>query len=292
MIAGTINGGHRVLHFFYHRLCTWTPRLILGLLLTGCQPEELPIKTDTEAPPDTRPNVLLVVVDDVGFSDLGFFGGEIPTPTLDGLAASGITLTNFHVAPTCSPTRSMLLSGVDSHQAGLGNMFEELAPNQKGQKGYEGYLHERVAPLPALFQEAGYQTFMSGKWHLGLADDQSPTQRGFDKAFALLEGGAGHFSDMQSLWQTEVGIRGKAKYRENGVMLNELPDSFEYSSQFYVDKLIEYLKTRRPISAAARPFSLIWRSQLLIGRCRRHPQPSTDTRATTTLDMKNWPDSD
>ncbi|MEL0088228.1 MAG: sulfatase-like hydrolase/transferase, partial [Halieaceae bacterium] len=152
MIAGTINGGHRVLHFFYLRLCTWTPPLILGLLLTGCQPEELPIKTDTEAPPDTRPNVLLVVVDDVGFSDLGFFGGEIPTPTLDGLAASGITLTNFHVAPTCSPTRSMLLSGVDSHQAGLGNMFEELAPNQKGQKGYEGYLHERVAPLPALFQ--------------------------------------------------------------------------------------------------------------------------------------------
>ena len=97
MIAGTVNGGHRVLHFFYHRLCTWTPYLILGLLLTGCQPEELPIQTDTEAPPDTRPNVLLVVVDDVGFSDLGFFGGEIPTPTLDGLAASGITLTNFHV---------------------------------------------------------------------------------------------------------------------------------------------------------------------------------------------------
>jgi arylsulfatase A-like enzyme len=254
MIAGTINGGHRVLHFFYHRLCTWTPHLILGLLLTGCQPEELPIKTDTEAPPDTRPNVLLVVVDDVGFSDLGFFGGEIPTPTLDGLAASGITLTNFHVAPTCSPTRSMLLSGVDSHQAGLGNMFEELAPNQKGQKGYEGYLHERVAPLPALFQEAGYQTFMSGKWHLGLTDDQSPTQRGFDKAFALLEGGAGHFSDMQSLWQTEVGIRGKAKYRENGVMLDELPESFEYSSQFYVDKLIEYLENAATDESGGPPF--------------------------------------
>ena len=254
MIAGTINGGHRVLHFFYHRLCTWTPHLILGLLLTGCQPEELPIKTDTEAPPDTRPNVLLVVVDDVGFSDLGFFGGEIPTPTLDGLAASGITLTNFHVAPTCSPTRSMLLSGVDSHPAGLGNMFEELAPNQKGQKGYEGYLHERVAPLPALFQEAGYQTFMSGKWHLGLADDQSPTQRGFDKAFALLEGGAGHFSDMQSLWQTEVGVRGKAKYRENGVMLDELPDSFEYSSQFYVDKLIEYLENAATHKRGGSPF--------------------------------------
>lgn len=241
MTGRIINGGHHVLHFFSRRLYTCAPYLILGLLLTGCQSEKLPTKTGAEAPPDTRPNVLLVVVDDVGFSDLGFFGGEIPTPTLDNLAASGITFNNFHVAPTCSPTRSMLLSGVDSHQAGLGNMFEELAPNQKGQRGYEGYLHERVAPLPALFQDAGYRTFMSGKWHLGLEDDQAPTQRGFDKAFALLEGGAGHFPDMQSLWQTEVGNRGKAKYRENGAMLDELPDSFEYSSQFYVDKLIEYL---------------------------------------------------
>ena len=198
--------------------------------------------------------MLLVVVDDVGFSDLGFFGGEIPTPTLDSLATSGITFTNFHVAPTCSPTRSMLLSGVDSHQAGLGNMFEELAPNQKGQQGYEGYLHERVAPLPALFQDAGYQTFMSGKWHLGLQDDQAPTQRGFDKAFALLEGGAGHFSDMQSLWQTEVGSRGKAKYRENGSMLDKLPDSFQYSSQFYVDKLIQYLENAANNERGPAPF--------------------------------------
>lgn len=222
-------------------MCRWVVYLTLGLVLTGCESEGFSNGADTQLHQDERPNVLLVVVDDVGFSDLGFFGGEIPTPTLDSLAARGTSLTNFHVAPTCSPTRSMLLSGVDSHQAGLGNMFEELAPNQKGQPGYEGYLHERVAPLPALFKDAGYQTFMSGKWHLGLEDDQSPTQRGFDQAFALLEGGAGHFSDMQSLWQTEVGNRGKAKYRENGAMLDELPESFEYSSQFYVDKLIEYL---------------------------------------------------
>ena len=100
--------------------------------------------------------MLLVVVDDVGFSDLGFFGGEIPTPTLDSLATSGITFTNFHVAPTCSPTRSMLLSGVDSHQAGLGNMFEELAPNQKGQQGYRKATSTSELPLyPRSFRTRG-----------------------------------------------------------------------------------------------------------------------------------------
>ena len=267
MTGRIINGGHHVLHFFSRRLYTCAPYLILGLLLTGCQSEELPTKTGAEAPPDTRPNVLLVVVDDVGFSDLGFFGGEIPTPTLDNLAASGITFNNFHVAPTCSPTRSMLLSGVDSHQAGLGNMFEELAPNQKGQRGYEGYLHERVAPLPALFQDAGYRTFMSGKWHLGLEDDQAPTQRGFDKAFALLEGGAGHFPDMQSLWQTEVGNRGKAKYRENGAMLDELPDSFEYRASFTSINSSNIWTARRLMSVAPSPFFCLprlYRSALAI----------------------------
>ena len=95
---------------------------------------------------------------------------------------------------------------------------------------------------------------MSGKWHLGLQDDQAPTQRGFDKAFALLEGGAGHFSDMQSLWQTEVGSRGKAKYRENGSMLDKLPDSFQYSSQFYVDKLIQYLENAANNERGPAPF--------------------------------------
>jgi len=236
------NGGREILHFFLQRSRAWLCCLAFGSMIAGCQPDEAALDTTRQAAGESKPNVLLIVVDDVGFSDLGFFGSEIPTPTLDALAADGVTFSNFHVAPTCSPTRSMLLSGVDSHLAGLGNMFEELAPNQKGKPGYEGYLHERVAPLPALFQDAGYQTYMSGKWHLGLEDDQAPTQRGFDKAFALLEGGAGHFSDMQSLWQTEIGNRGKAKYRENGEILEALPETFDYSSQFYVDKLMEYLE--------------------------------------------------
>jgi arylsulfatase A-like enzyme len=239
----TVNGEPSALHL-YTRTALLIALSSAAVLLSGCQPKITTKVSDNSTTQELRtesPNVLIIVVDDAGFSDLGFSGSEIPTPNIDALASEGIVFTNFHTAPTCSPTRSMLLSGVDSHIAGLGNMFEELAPNQKGQLGYEGYLHERVAPLPALFQDAGYRTFMSGKWHLGLTEDQGPTQRGFDQAFALLQGGAGHFSDMQSLWETEVGNRGKAKYREDGKLLDELPDNFEYSSQYYVDKLIDYI---------------------------------------------------
>lgn len=251
-------GGPGALHFYARLVLIFALGGVGVLLLPGCQPKmatDVPQSLRTQELGAGPPNVLIIVVDDAGFSDLGFTGSEIPTPNIDALAAEGIVLTNFHTAPTCSPTRSMLLSGVDSHVAGLGNMFEELAPNQKGQPGYEGYLHERVAPLPALFQDAGYQTFMSGKWHLGLTQEQGPTQRGFDQAFALLQGGAGHFSDMQSLWETEVGNRGKAKYREDGKLLDQLPDNFEYSSQFYVDQLIGYIEQHVASTAEAKtPF--------------------------------------
>ena len=86
---------------------------------------------------DNRPNVLLILVDDMGYSDIAPFGGEIRTPTLDSLARSGIRFTDFHTSVSCSPTRSMLLSGTDNHLAGLGNMSEVLAPNQIGKPGYE-----------------------------------------------------------------------------------------------------------------------------------------------------------
>ena len=106
----------------------------------------------------TRPNILLVVADDLGFSDLGAFGGEIKTPYLDEIALAGLRFTDFHTASTCSPTRSMLLSGTDHHLAGLGTMAESLRPHQQGQSGYEGYLNDQVAALPELLHDAGYYT--------------------------------------------------------------------------------------------------------------------------------------
>ena len=94
-----------------------------------------------------QPNILLIMVDDMGWSDLGSFGSEIETPTLDALAQRGMKFTDFHVSVSCSPTRSMLLSGTDNHLAGLGNMGEMLAPNQRGKPGYEGHLNDRVISL-------------------------------------------------------------------------------------------------------------------------------------------------
>ena len=184
---------------------------------------------------DSRPNVLLIVVDDLAFNDLGLLGSEIRTPNIDALAREGVFLTNFHVSPNCSPTRAMLFSGVDTHNAGLGNMFEDLAPNQKGNPGYEGYLNFRVAALSELFLEAGYNTYMAGKWHLGLTRETSPAARGFERSFAPLQGGAGAFGNMLPI----VGP-GKALYRVNGEQLDTLPEDF-YSTKFYTDLMQEYI---------------------------------------------------
>jgi arylsulfatase len=119
-------------------------------------------------PSPKRPNFLVIVADDLGYSDIGCFGSEIATPNLDRLAESGVRLTNFHTASACSPTRSMLFSGTDNHIAGLGQMTEHMSrfkDNYKGRPGYEGYLNFKVAALSEILQDAGYQTLMSGKWY-------------------------------------------------------------------------------------------------------------------------------
>ena len=168
------------------------------------------------APPKRgeRPNVLVIVADDLGFSDIGAFGGEISTPNLDALALSGVRLTGLHTAPTCSPTRAMLLTGSDNHEVGLGSMAEALTPEQRGQPGYEGYLTRRAATAAERLQEAGYRTYMAGKWHLGLEEDQSPAARGFDRSFALLQGLHDHFGiDQDPAWRAAGA---SARYREDG----------------------------------------------------------------------------
>ena len=126
---------------------------------------------------------------------MGAFGSEIKTPNLDALANDGVRFTNFYTHASCSPTRAMLLSGVDTHLNGLGNMDEWTAPNQRGAVGYEGYLNNRVATLPQLLRGAGYHTYMVGKWHLGKAPEQIPAARGFERDFSLLDG-AGSYWDM------------------------------------------------------------------------------------------------
>ena len=153
-------------------------------LIAGCTNQ-----ADKDTVKKQPPNLLLIVADDMGYSDLSMFGGEISTPNLDALAQSGRTFTNFYVAPTCSPTRSMLLSGNDNHIAGLGNMAEQMAPNQRDQPGYEGYLNDQIVPLPVLLRGAGYHTYMAGKWHLGEEPERLPSARGFERNLSLIDGG-------------------------------------------------------------------------------------------------------
>ena len=192
---------------------------------------------------DTRPNILLIVVDDMGYSDIGPFGGEIKTPALDSLAKSGIRFTDFHTSVACSPTRSMLLSGTDNHLAGMGTQAEATFPNQVGKLGYEGYLNDRVVSIATLLLDAGYSTAMAGKWHLGEQIENDPYNRGFQKTFVLLEGGASHFDDEWMMYANYTPT-----YRENGVRVH-VPKGF-YSSEFYTDKIMEHIDNRD----AGKPF--------------------------------------
>ena len=187
---------------------------------------------------EQRPNILLIVADDAGYADLGSFGGEIQTPNIDALAAVGIRFTQFNVSATCSPTRSMLLSGTDNHLAGLGNMAEFIAPNQKGKPGYEGYLSDNVAPLPALLRDAGYNTYMAGKWHMGEEPEHFPAARGFMRDLTLIPGGGSHMDDM---W----GSKGERQlYTYNGKPIAALRPGF-HSSEDYTAAIIANIEENR-----------------------------------------------
>lgn len=178
-------------------------------------------------------NILLIVADDLGFSDLGSFGGEISTPHLDALAMRGVRFTNFHSAPACSPTRAMVLTGVDPHIAGIGTMLEVAAP------GYEGHLNDRVVTVSELLQAAGWHTILSGKWHLGDTPTSTPNARGFTRSFSLLPAGGSHYAgDGVNRFSTV-----QADYREDGRTVDSLPENF-YSSDYYATRLIGYLEER------------------------------------------------
>lgn len=224
-----------------------------------------------DPPLAARPNILMIMADDLGYSDIGAFGGEISTPNMDALVASGRVLTHYRTGTTCSPTRAMLMSGTDHHIAGLGSMAELLgvaiatntapwgASNTYGltslPDGYEGYLNERVLWMPQLLADGGYHTYMAGKWHIAqspaspaatggapfaLYPDAYPKRRGFERSFALLQGGGSHFAPVTG--KPTVADLG-ASYVEDDQAVT-LPADF-YSSNSYTDKLIEYLESSK-----------------------------------------------
>jgi arylsulfatase len=191
-----------------------------------------------QAPPQ-RPNIVIILGDDLGYADMGSFGSEINTPNLDSLSREGVRFSNFYTHATCSPTRSVLLTGVDTHRNGLGNMDEWTAPNQVGVPGYEGYLNSSVVTLPQLLKDAGYHTYMVGKWHLGKQPDQIPAARGFERDFTLLDG-AGSYWDMTNF----TAAAPKSVFTEDGRYLTSLPKDY-YATKTYTDKLIGYIDANR-----------------------------------------------
>ena len=200
-------------------------------------------------PVQRQPNFLVIVADDLGWSDLGSFGGEIATPNLDALALSGVRFTGFHTAPTCSPTRSMLMSGVDNHEAGLGTMAELLSDATRGRPGYEGYLNDRVASIAELLRAGGYATVMAGKWHLGLTPDREPAARGFEHSFALLQGLSNHFGEDQNAAWAQAGYA--PSYRDDGKAAS-LPVG-RFSADYFAERLIGFLDAAKS-AGDARPF--------------------------------------
>jgi arylsulfatase A-like enzyme len=212
--------------------------LLICVIVVGCRATDQAPAEDAAA---ERPNILLIMADDMGFTDLGAFGAEIETPNIDALARTGVRFSNFHTSVSCSPTRSMLMSGSDNHIAGLGNMSELMTPEQEGQPGYEGHLNDRVVSLAEVMREGGYDTFMAGKWHLGDEPEHFPVARGFDRSFSMLQGGASHWADMTGL---QVPTQPVAKYVIDDRELDELPADF-YSSRSYADFLIDAIRENR-----------------------------------------------
>ena len=188
-----------------------------------------------------RPNVLVILADDLGYSDLGSYGSEIATPALDRLAAEGVRMTHFHANPSCSPTRASLQSGADQHVAGIGAMAEAIPPQMRGRVGFEGVITERVATLAERFAAAGYRTVMSGKWHLGQAAGHRPSDRGFQKSFALMEGAANHFG--HGGFGSGSDPNARATYLQDGLAVK--PGSSFYSSDAYTSYLISSLKKEK-----------------------------------------------
>ena len=219
--------------------------LLASTIMLSCTKQEKEITK--------KPNIVLIVADDLGFGDIGCYGGDIKTPNIDKLSHRGIKFSSFHTAPMCAPTRAMLLSGNDNHIAGMGSQG-----NVTKVFGYEGRLTNRIVTIPALLKQSGYHTYMAGKWHLGKTPESNPHQKGFERSFVLLEGAGNHYNNRSALYNK------LSSYTEDGN-----PTSWtegNYSTDFYTDKLIEYIdsdkRDNKPFFAFAAYTSPHWPLQV------------------------------
>lgn len=199
--------------------------LFFSASIVGCQQTDPPDEGFAAEATDDRPNILLIVADDLGYQDVGFFGSEISTPNLDALALGGLRLTNFHAAPSCALTRAMLMSGTTSGEAGVNALDDPLRAD--------------VATLSERLDAVGYHTYMAGKWNLGVALEDGPAERGFESSYALMKAADNHIGRSTFAGSPPTTRDGFAAYLENGEPV-EWGDGW-FSSRIYTDKLIEYI---------------------------------------------------
>ena len=193
--------------------------------------------------PQDRPNIIIILADDMGYSDIGCYGGEIKTPNLDRLASNGIRFTQFYCAARCCPTRASLLTGLYPHQAGIGHMTSEDAKQtfDYGYPGYHGYLNRNCVTIAEVLRPAGYRTLMAGKWHVGTFEGMWPLDRGFDRYYGLIRGASNYFKPAPD----KLLMRGRTPIKP--------PDDF-YATDNYTDAAVEFVN--EALDDAGKPFFL------------------------------------
>ena len=195
-------------------------------LLTSCKSKKTSLNID-------RPNIILIMSDDMGYSDISPYGGEIDTPNLSSLAKNGIKFTQFYNAARCCPTRASLLTGNYPHEAGIGHMTNppnDVYGHNYGVPEYQGKLSSNVVTIAEVLKKTGYSTLISGKWHLSFFDkNQWPLQRGFDKFYGFISGAGNYFKP-----------KGPRFIFENNNKV-EINDENYYTTDAFTDKAIEYI---------------------------------------------------
>lgn len=185
-----------------------------------------------------QPNIMMILLDDLGYTDLGVYGGEIETPYMDGLAGDGAQFTDFHATPLCAPTRAALMTGQDPHRVGLGSM-EGMTPPGVPQTtpGYKGSLEGEYTGIAEVLGETGYDTYQVGKWHLGGEEGQTPQDLGFDRNFTLYDAGASYFADGLRLFDRKEAPFDQVIYERDGEGIDALPEDF-FATRSYTDEML------------------------------------------------------
>ncbi len=183
---------------------------------------------------DSRPNILFVLFDDVGFMDFGAYGSDTRTPNIDAMAKKGVMLSRFHSSPFCGPSRAMLMTGMDNHQVGMGTLMETVSDEMRTRPGYSMLWSANRKTIASMLSAAGYRTYVTGKWGIGESGANLPNRFGFDRSYVMDATGGSNYNAKPYLpGYNDVG------WFEDGKPI-QLPKDY-YSSRNLVDKMINYI---------------------------------------------------